>query len=113
MKLSAYQKKYLKSLAHDMPAFVTIGKNGLTAQVIDKVESELDAQELIKIKILDADSLDSKEAATLISQKTSSMVIKVIGKTIILFRENPENKKDYFKACGKFGQKSLLYKNKE
>jgi RNA-binding protein len=112
-KLTAFQKKYLKSLAHDMNPLVHIGKNALTPDVIKKIDAELNAHELIKVKILDSDILPPKETAAEIEKLTRAHVLRVIGKTIVLFRENPKNKKNpYFKAGGRFGNRKRLHGKK-
>ncbi len=108
MKLKSFQKKYLKSLAHDMKPNVIIGKSGLTIDVIDKIDSDLSEHELLKIKLLSEDDLQVEQAATYIKDATSCEIVKVIGKTAVLFRENKDNKKPYFKACGKYGKRSQL-----
>ena len=110
MKLKAFQKKYLKALSHKMKPIVLIGKNGLSESVIDQIKKSLEEQELIKIKVIDRDETDIKEAVRIILEQTESEIIKVIGGTAVFYKENPENRKDYFKACGMFGQKSKLRK---
>lgn len=109
MPLKAFQKKYLKSLAHDMQANIQIGKNGLTPEVMKRIQKDLMDHELIKVKISDSETLPVKEALALVLAECGGEVIKVIGKTFVLYRENPENEKSYFKACGKFGSKDRLY----
>jgi RNA-binding protein YhbY len=66
------------------------------------------------VKILDSDLLPPEETAGEIQKLTHAHVLKVIGKTIVLFRENPENKKNpYFKAGGRFGSRAKLHGRKE
>lgn len=113
MALKAFQKKYLKALCHDMPANIQIGKNGLTPEVLTRIEKDLSDHELIKIRVMDSEPLPLKQVASEVSTRCSAQVIKVIGKTVVLYRENPENEKAYFKACGKFGQKSRLFPGRE
>lgn len=113
MKLSAFQKKYLKSLAHDMSPVVMIGKQGLTNEVIDKVRGDLKAHELIKIKVQDGKVISSKEAVTRLANDLGAAVIKVVGHTAVLFKENPDNHPEYFKACGMNGKRIRLKGGKE
>ncbi|HCL57815.1 MAG TPA: ribosome assembly RNA-binding protein YhbY [Spirochaetia bacterium] len=110
MKLSAYQKKYLKSLSHAMKANTQIGKEGLSESLIQKIDKDLSDHELLKIKALESADLEIKETASLLAEKLNCTVIKVIGRTIVLFRENPLNEKDTFTACGAYGSKNLLHK---
>ena len=51
MKLTNNQKKYLRSLAHDLKPFVMIGQHGLSESVIAEIESTMLKHELIKIKL--------------------------------------------------------------
>lgn len=51
MMLTGKQKQYLESQAVQLPAYVQIGKEGLTDTVIDSVRDVLLARELVKVKI--------------------------------------------------------------
>ena len=50
MKLTNNQKKYLRSLAHELKPFVMIGQQGLSESVLAEINSTLLKHELIKIK---------------------------------------------------------------
>jgi RNA-binding protein len=52
-KRTGKQKSRLKSLAHHMKPVVYIGKNGITASLLDAVDTALAGHELIKIKFID------------------------------------------------------------
>ena len=41
MKLTNNQKKYLRSMAHDLKPFVMIGQHGLSESVIDEIDSTI------------------------------------------------------------------------
>jgi len=71
---------------HLRPA-VTIGKEGLTQQVLDSIRTALTNQPLIKVKILDTTGLNRKSFAVELAQQTHSQVAQVLGKTILLYRE--------------------------
>ncbi len=92
--LSGKQKKYLKALAHPLNATVQIGKEGITEGVLTAINQELDLKELIKIKIGKNSSTAKEQGATELATATSSHLVQLIGKTIILYRENPERKKE-------------------
>ena len=51
MKLTNNQKKYLRSMAHDLKPFVMIGQHGLSESVLAEMESTMLKHELIKIKL--------------------------------------------------------------
>lgn len=112
MQLKAFQKKYLKSVAHDLKPGVMIGKNGLSEETCKQIDDYLKTNELIKIKVSDKDA-DVKALAESIQIKTKSSILRIVGRTITLYKENPENEKDYIKAGGAYAQKKRLHKKQD
>jgi len=92
--LTAKQIRLLKSLAHHLKPVVQIGKEDISENVVEATKQELFNHELIKIKIGNNSGVDKKEAATMLSQTTGSSLVQLIGKTIILYKENKKIKKD-------------------
>ena len=45
MKLTNNQKKYLRSIAHDLKPFVMVGQNGLSDSVLAEIDSTLQKHE--------------------------------------------------------------------
>ena len=70
-----------------------IGKNSLTPELTAAVQEALDARELIKISVLQNCLDDPKELAGLVSERTRSQVVQVIGKKIVLYKEGKDEKK--------------------
>jgi len=93
-ELTIKQKKYLKGLAHPLSPIVKIGKEGLTEGVLATIETELLHHELIKVKIGSNSEVNKTEAADLIPGQTTSSLVQLIGKTIILYKPNPKKQKD-------------------
>ncbi|MCK5267578.1 MAG: YhbY family RNA-binding protein [Spirochaetes bacterium] len=93
MNLSKEIIKKLRLEAEKIKPNVLVGKNGLSESIIKKIDMELSAHELIKIKIHDSDIVSLKEKAPKISSKTGSVIIRLIGKTLVLYRKNPEKEK--------------------
>jgi len=92
--LTSKEKKYLKSLAHPLVPVVQLGKEGLSAQAIAAVDTELMRHELIKVKIGNNSGLEKEETAATLTASTGSHLVQVIGKTIILYRANPKRPKE-------------------
>jgi RNA-binding protein len=88
--ISKIQKKYLRSLAHDSKPVIWIGQHGLTANVLEEVNSALDHHELVKIKLRVGDREDREKVIVDICEKTSAELIKKIGNTATVFRRNEE-----------------------
>ena len=93
MKISSKQRKLLESLAHDLDPVVRIGKLGVTKNLIKTVDQNLEAQELIKVKILDNAEVESQDAAKEIVEKTKCILVRIIGRVLMLYR--PHVKKNW------------------
>ncbi|RMD79448.1 MAG: YhbY family RNA-binding protein [Chloroflexi bacterium] len=83
------QRAYLRRLAHPLPVTVMIGKHGLTENVLSKIEQELDAHELIKMRFLDYKDL-KKPLLEAIVATTGAELVATIGHTAILYRQHSD-----------------------
>ena len=93
MNLTSKQRAYLGSQASTMNPIFQIGKASLTPEIITALDEALEKRELIKISVLENCIDDPREIADVISERTHSVVVKVIGKKIILFRQAKKNTK--------------------
>lgn len=91
--MTAKQRAYLKSLAMTMEPVFQIGKSSMTPGLTKAVSEALDARELIKVSVLQNCGDDPKELAQILSERTKSQVVQVIGKKIVLYKEGKDNKK--------------------
>ena len=92
MQLSAQQRKYLKSLAHQRKPVVTIGNNGLTDPVFTELEQSLAHHELIKIKLPAGEKKMKIDMLEAICKKTKASLVNLIGRTGVVFRQSKESK---------------------
>lgn len=88
--LTGKQRRYLRSLGHELRAVVQVGKEGIADGLIKAVDQALTDHELIKIKVGESE-LDRHDAATEIATRTKSEVAQVLGNTVLLFRAHPDN----------------------
>lgn len=91
--MTTKQRAYLKSLAMKMDPIYQIGKSTLTPEITQGVSEALEARELIKINVLKNCMADVGEVAQILSERTQSEVVQVIGRKIVLYRESKEKKK--------------------
>ena len=89
-KLSGKQLRYLRGLGHHLKPLVILGRDGITANIIKTAKEVIGAHELVKIKIGNNCHLERQEAAFILAKETDSEVVQVLGKTFLVFRENPE-----------------------
>ena len=91
--MTTKQRAYLKSLAMTMDPIFQIGKNSMTPELTKAVEEALNARELIKVSVLQNCEDDPKELAQILAERTHSLVVQVIGKKIVLYKEGKPDKK--------------------
>ena len=89
IELTSKQRKNLEKLAHDLQPVVIVGGAGVTDGVISMVDNSLAAHELIKIKFNEYKD-EIRDLATEICEKTNATLVRIIGFTVILFREAEE-----------------------
>jgi len=92
--LTGKQKKFLKGLGHHLTPLVFIGKEGLSENVLKATKNELLVRELIKVKIGNNSTIDKDNAAELLPKATESMLVQLLGKTLLLYKENPLKEKE-------------------
>ena len=68
-----------------------VGKSSLSPEMIEGIGQALDKRELIKVGVLKNCMDDPHAIAECIAERTHSMVVKVIGKKIILYKPNAKN----------------------
>ena len=89
-RLSSRQLRYLRGLGHHLKPLVMLGREGVSANFLNATNAVLTAHELIKIKVGNSCPLDRWEAVTAIAAKTNAEIIQVLGKTLLIFRANPD-----------------------
>ena len=75
-----------------MDPIFQVGKSSVTPELIKAIEVALAASELIKLIVLQNCADNPREIAELIADRTRSQVVQVIGKKIVLYRENKDEK---------------------
>jgi RNA-binding protein len=93
MPLSASQKRYLRSLAHDLDPVILVGQKGITPSLIAEFDGALAHHELVKVKLAGADREDRAEAIEALAGATKSEPVQAIGRVACFFRRNPKQPK--------------------
>ncbi|MCC2625556.1 MAG: yhbY [Burkholderiales bacterium] len=92
MELSVKQRQFLKGLAHSLNPVVMIGDKGVTDAVIKEVITNLNAHELIKIRVLGDDRKLRIRMIDELCSKTGAALVQHIGKLLVLYCPNKEGK---------------------
>ena len=84
--MTSKQRSFLKGLAMKEEPCINIGKDGLTGGITDAVLEALEARELVKLNVLKNCLEDPREISVLLSERTHSDVVQVIGRKIVLYK---------------------------
>lgn len=91
--MNSKQRAYLKGLAMNLDPIFHVGKGRITPTLTAAIDEALEANELIKISVLNNCLDEPKDIAETISERTGSTIVQVIGKKIILYRPSKTKKK--------------------
>lgn len=70
-----------------------LGKSSMTPEFTKAIDEALAARELIKVSVLKNCADDPKSLAVILSERTHSQVVQVIGRKIVLYREGKDKNK--------------------
>jgi RNA-binding protein len=85
--LTGKQRRHLRALGHHLRAVVQIGHEGITPALIGQASAQLEAHELIKVKVSEAAPEDRHLAAETLSRETGAALAQVLGRTFLLYRK--------------------------
>ena len=91
--MTSKQRSYLKGLAMNIEPIFQIEKSSLTPEYTEAIAEAFNKKELIKITVLKNCLDDPNEIAQVLAERTHSQVVQVIGKKIVLYKENKDHKK--------------------
>jgi RNA-binding protein len=82
------QRRHLRSLAHELKPLVMVGQRGISENLIQNLDEQLLAHELVKVKVHDSDAME--ETAKALAEGTGAALIQTIGKMLVFYRRHPE-----------------------
>ncbi len=88
--LDAQLRKRLRAIAHHLDPIVSIGDGGVSAGVIEETNRALRDHELIKARVHSEDREERKALGDTLSAETGAQIIQRVGKTLVLYRLNPD-----------------------
>jgi RNA-binding protein len=91
--LTAARRSELRAQAHGLSPVVMIGDKGLTESVVAEVDRALKAHELVKVKAATGDREARAAWMAQLCERLEAHSVQVIGKILVLWRENPEKSK--------------------
>lgn len=89
IEISPARRRELRALAHHLDAVVSIAGNGLTASVLNEIDTALNAHELIKIRVFGDDRALRQHYMAEICSHTGASPVQSIGKLLVIWRQAP------------------------
>ncbi|MBV1774190.1 ribosome assembly RNA-binding protein YhbY [Burkholderiaceae bacterium DAT-1] len=86
LELTRDERMFLRAQAHGLSPVVMIGNNGLTDAVIREIAINLDAHELIKVRVLGDDREQRNTWFQEICEQLGCAPVQHIGKLLVLYR---------------------------
>lgn len=102
--MNSKERAYLKGLAMKLDPIFQVGKGRISPQLTDAISEALEANELIKISVLNNCLEDPKSIAETLGERTGAEVVQVIGKKIVLFRPSRTKKRIDLKNRRKYDE---------
>ena len=84
--LTSKERAELRAQANALDTTLMVGKEGVTEAVIAEAETQLDARELVKGKVLEAAMMSPREVSDEICQATGADGVAVIGTKFVIYR---------------------------
>jgi len=92
--LTSKERAELRSQAHHLQVMVHVGHQGATDAVKQALDEAFTTRELVKVQFSKNADVKAKEAANELAAAVDAEVVQAIGRTVTLYRFNPElNKK--------------------
>jgi len=90
--MTGKQRAYLRGLANKIDAKYQLGKDGLTDAFVNQIDDALEANELIKVHVLENSLSDPRSISDQLCKMLGAEGVQVIGSKFVIYRES-ENKK--------------------
>jgi RNA-binding protein len=88
--LTGKQRRHLRVLGQQLSATLHVGQDGVSEAVVRQADVQLEAHELIKVRVGDNAPEDRHATAETLARRTRAELAQVIGRTALLYRRRRE-----------------------
>ncbi len=85
-ELTGKQRRFLRALGQRLTPVLHVGHDGVTDAVVRQAEAELEAHELIKVRVGDNAPQSRHDVAAALAARTKAHLAQVLGRTALLYR---------------------------
>lgn len=93
--LTSQERSALKAAAHPLRPVVMIGDRGLSEAVLKEIDLNLNAHELIKVRVAGQDRAERDAMLDNICNALNCAAVHHLGRILILYRPIPEEPEDF------------------
>ncbi len=90
--ITPVKRAELRKIAQKLEPVMQVGKDGLSINVVNTADQALYARELIKVTVLESCESSTREVANELSKRCGADIVQVIGRKIVLYKENLDKK---------------------
>ena len=84
--LNSKQRANLRSLASTFDPMVIIGKDGLTENVLQQIENQLFAHEMVKVSVLEGAEMSAKDYLHEVANTLGAEEVCSIGRKFVVYK---------------------------
>lgn len=86
--MTSKQRAFLMSYASNETPLFQIGKSNLTPEITDAIKEAFNNREIIKISVLKNAEDNPREMGQILAERVGCELVQVIGRKIVLYKEN-------------------------
>ncbi len=90
--ITTKQRAKLRAMANTLEPIISIGKSGITDNVIKQLDDALEAREIVKGIMQKGCDLTAREVCDQLVKATNSEPVQVIGSKFVIYRASKEPK---------------------
>jgi RNA-binding protein len=88
--LGGKQRRHLRALGQQLAATLHVGHDGVTDAVVAQANAQLDAHELIKVRVSENAPESRHDVAEALAERTHAELAQVLGRTALLYRRRDD-----------------------
>jgi RNA-binding protein len=89
-RVTGKQRRHLRALGQRLAATLHVGQEGVSEAVVRQADAQLEAHELVKVRVGDNAPEDRHATAEALAQRTGAHLAQVLGRTALLYRRHGE-----------------------
>jgi RNA-binding protein len=89
-QLTGKARRHLRALGQRLAATLHVGHDGVTDAVVRQADAQLEAHELIKVRVSENAPGSRHDIAEALATRTHAELAQVLGRTALLYRQRKE-----------------------